>query len=217
MAEQPSGEDGLDLAGVRTWDDLLQRLRMLHAAADRPSTRDLQRWARRHHKPPLAPASQSEVLTGKKRPSKAFLLTFAEGCGVTGPGLRAWEDAWTRVVYLESAAAPGPRQPAAETTWASGTVPAAGRGRRPLLVAAAVTVVVAGAAAVALVVQPWRGEAAEPAGAAPPAGTAAATTPAPPRRPPRPPRSPRPARLPPSRPPRSPPPRRRPSPPPARS
>jgi hypothetical protein len=87
-------------------DDLARCLRHLRTLADTPTYRELER--RTIHavgmlpgtglrRVPLKRATIADVLAGQAFPRKAFLLTFAEACGVDLPADHRWEQAWNRL------------------------------------------------------------------------------------------------------------------------
>jgi cell division inhibitor SepF len=100
MTDQP------DPAAAITPEDLAACLRDLHLRADSPSYRTLQDRTRRAGGPlpgtrltrvPLRRTTLSDVLRGTVWPRKAFLLTFADQCGVDLQADRRWEQAWDRI------------------------------------------------------------------------------------------------------------------------
>jgi hypothetical protein len=87
-------------------DDLAWCLRHLRTLADTPTYRELER--RTIHavgmlpgtdlrRVPLKRATIADVLAGQAFPRKAFLLTFAEACGVDLQADHRWEQAWNRL------------------------------------------------------------------------------------------------------------------------
>lgn len=109
-SEAEAGADPV-LETVVTRKGLAQLLRELHIDADRPSTRDVQKWANAHgtiellpgvRSVGLSPATQSELRNAKRLPSKAVVLTFVRACGVQDTDrLAEWEKAWQRVARRE--------------------------------------------------------------------------------------------------------------------
>jgi hypothetical protein len=62
---------------------------------------------------PLKRATIAEVLAGQAFPRKAFLLTFAEACGVDLQADHRWEQAWDRLAaryQVQPAASHRPRR-----------------------------------------------------------------------------------------------------------
>lgn len=102
MSQTPLTED-LDLAAVRTREDLAELLRILHARADSPSLRELGTWSIANGKPPLAKTTVSEMLSGKRLPRKSTLLTFVEACGIPPAQLEPWQRAWERIAPADVA------------------------------------------------------------------------------------------------------------------
>jgi hypothetical protein len=98
-------------------EDLAWCLRHLRTLADTPTYRELER--RTIHtegvlpgtdlrRIPLKRATIADVLAGNAFPRKAFLLTFAEACGVDIQDDRRWEQAWNRLaVSYQAQPAPG--------------------------------------------------------------------------------------------------------------
>lgn len=99
--EDDSVDFSLDLEAATRREDVVNLLRKLHIAADEPSRRDLQRWAAKNGKPPLAPATQTELLSGQRWPRREVVLAFVEGCGVRGARLREWQRMLVRVALAE--------------------------------------------------------------------------------------------------------------------
>lgn len=75
--------------------------------ADNPSYRELEERARRR-KASFSRSTLGEVLSGKRFPSKAFLLTFVQICGVDAGEDERWETAWKRLAprYLREGRPP---------------------------------------------------------------------------------------------------------------
>jgi hypothetical protein len=81
----------LDPTQVTSREALAKCLQRLHMLADRPSYRTLEERTKNVSgflpgtslpRIPLKRATITDVLTGRKFPRKAFLLTFVEACGV---------------------------------------------------------------------------------------------------------------------------------------
>ncbi|MFF3503934.1 FxSxx-COOH system tetratricopeptide repeat protein [Streptomyces sp. NPDC003247] len=71
---------------------------MLRARADSPSYRDLEKSAATLGRGRALPRTTlGEVLRGRRFPSKAFLLTFVELCGIQPGEMQAWENTWNRL------------------------------------------------------------------------------------------------------------------------
>jgi hypothetical protein len=98
--------DQPDPTQVASLDDLAWCLRHLRTLADTPTYRELER--RTIHaagmlpgmdlrRVPLKRATIADVLAGQAFPRKAFLLTFAEACGVDLRADHRWEQAWNRL------------------------------------------------------------------------------------------------------------------------
>ena len=95
--------DELDPATVASRHDLVACLKHIHLLADKPTYRVLEKQT--IHANGVLPGTQmtrvrltratlSDVLRGRKFPSKAFLLTFVEACGIDLAKDRRWEQAW---------------------------------------------------------------------------------------------------------------------------
>lgn len=109
--------DQPDPTQAASFDDLAWCLRHLRALADTPTYRELER--RTIHaegmlpgtnlrRIPLKRATIADVLAGQTFPRKAFLLTFAEACGVDLQADHRWEQAWSRLaVRYQVQPAPG--------------------------------------------------------------------------------------------------------------
>jgi hypothetical protein len=98
--------DQPDPTQAASLDDLAWCLRHLRTLADTPTYRELER--RTIHaegmlpgtdlrRIPLKRATIADVLAGQAFPRKAFLLTFAEACGVDLQADHRWEQAWDRL------------------------------------------------------------------------------------------------------------------------
>jgi hypothetical protein len=99
----------LDPAQASSLDDLASCLRQLHLRADRPSYRVLQDQTRlatgllprtKIRRVRLRRSTISDVLQGETFPSKSFLLTFVEACGVDLKADQRWEQAWDRLALV---------------------------------------------------------------------------------------------------------------------
>jgi dTMP kinase len=108
--------DDLDLANARSERQLTQLLKTLHTRADQPSLRKLERWAVTHSRPSLSRTQVSEMLAGKRWPTKAMMLAFVEACGVPSDGLSRWRTAWERIASAraDQAATPAGLDPSAD-------------------------------------------------------------------------------------------------------
>jgi hypothetical protein len=98
--------DQSDPAQAASLEDLASCLRHLRTLADTPTYRELERRTIRAEgvlpgtdlrRIPLKRATIADVLAGHAFPRKAFLLTFAEACGVDLQEDRRWERAWNRL------------------------------------------------------------------------------------------------------------------------
>ncbi|MFC5665123.1 FxSxx-COOH system tetratricopeptide repeat protein [Kitasatospora misakiensis] len=88
---------------------------MLRIRADSPSYRDLEKKALQLGRS-LPRTTLGEVLSGRRFPSKAFLLVFVELCGVDPAAEPAWESAWNRLAVrykadVRSESGPGAEDP----------------------------------------------------------------------------------------------------------
>ena len=98
--------DYVDPSAADSRDALAACLRDVHLRADKPTYRTLDTKTV-HDKEPLpgtrlkrvrlTRSTLSEMLAGRKFPSKAFMLTFVEACGVDLETDRRWEEAWDRL------------------------------------------------------------------------------------------------------------------------
>lgn len=97
----------LDPAQADSFEDLATCLRQIHIRAGKPSYRLLEQQTTREEGGQL-PGSRfkrvrlgrgniTDVLAGRKFPSKAFLLTFVDACEVELETDRRWEQAWDRL------------------------------------------------------------------------------------------------------------------------
>jgi hypothetical protein len=114
--------DQPDPTQAASLDDLAWCLRHLRTLADTPTYRELER--RTIHaegmlpgtdlrRIPLKRATIADVLAGQAFPRKAFLLTFAEACGVDLQADHRWEQAWDRLAArYQVQPAPGEPDPA---------------------------------------------------------------------------------------------------------
>ena len=87
-AESGTSSNEPDPAGLTSLDDLADALRGLHRQSGELSLRDLERWARKQQQAGradvrLTRTTVSEVLAGRRLPSRAFLSAFLEACGVS--------------------------------------------------------------------------------------------------------------------------------------
>lgn len=110
--------DDLDPATAASLDDLAACLQRVHLLADRPTYRTLEQQTihaggilpgTRLNRVRLTRSILSDVLLGRKFPSKAFLLTFVEVCGIDLEDDCRWEKAWDRLAiqYRQPSAPPG--------------------------------------------------------------------------------------------------------------
>ncbi|MFB9678693.1 DnaJ C-terminal domain-containing protein [Streptosporangium vulgare] len=101
MNEAPYTQDLEEsLAAANTCESLATVLRQLHARADNPSLRTLERWAA--NRPGAATLSKSTVadmLKGRRFPKKTVLITFVQACGVNE--VTPWRLAWERIADSE--------------------------------------------------------------------------------------------------------------------
>lgn len=102
-AESGTSSNEPDPAGLTSLDDLADALRGLHRRSGESSLRDLERWARKQQQAGradvrLTRTTVSEVLAGRRLPSRAFLSAFLEACGVVGADVqRPWLEARVRI------------------------------------------------------------------------------------------------------------------------
>jgi CRP-like cAMP-binding protein len=98
--------DGLDPTTAGSLDALATCLRRLHLQADTPTYRSLDKQTvhandflpgTRLKRVRLTRSTLSDMLLGRKLPSKAFLLTFVEACGVQIENDPRWAQAWDRL------------------------------------------------------------------------------------------------------------------------
>jgi hypothetical protein len=98
--------DDVDPAVAASLDDLAACLKRVHILADSPALRALEQQT--IHASDLLPGTRlkrarltrsmlSDMLRGRKFPSKAFLLTFVDACGINLENDRRWEQAWDRL------------------------------------------------------------------------------------------------------------------------
>ncbi|WP_159424787.1 FxSxx-COOH system tetratricopeptide repeat protein [Streptomyces sp. TLI_053] len=107
--------DRLDPASAASKEDLARCLRTLRIRADSPSYRDLEKRALQSGRS-LPRTTLGEVLSGRRFPSKAFLLAFVELCGVDPVAEPSWESAWNRLAVhyktdVRSEPGPGAEDP----------------------------------------------------------------------------------------------------------
>ncbi|MET7373969.1 FxSxx-COOH system tetratricopeptide repeat protein [Micromonospora arida] len=98
----PTDDDArnqIDPTSAATLQDLARFMKILRLHADSPTYRDLEKRAMRLGRS-LPRATLGEVLAGRRFPSKAFLLTFVELCGIDPARDRRWEKAWNRLVVI---------------------------------------------------------------------------------------------------------------------
>ncbi len=105
--------DHLDPASAASKEELARCLRMLRIRADSPSYRDLEKQALQLGRS-LPRTTLGEVLSGRRFPSKAFLLVFVELCGVDPAADPAWESAWNRLAVRYKADVRAEPRPGAE-------------------------------------------------------------------------------------------------------
>ncbi|KJY28496.1 hypothetical protein VR45_32270, partial [Streptomyces sp. NRRL S-495] len=86
---------------------------MLRIRADSPSYRDLEKQALQIGRS-LPRTTLGEVLSGRRFPSKAFLLAFVELCGVDPAAEPTWESAWNRLAVRYKADVRAEPRPGAE-------------------------------------------------------------------------------------------------------
>ena len=110
--------DDLDPSTAGSFDDLAACLRHVHLRADKPTYRALEQQTihaneflpgTRLRRVRLARSTLSDMLLGRKFPSKAFLLTFIDECGIDLENDSRWEQAWDRlaVQYQQVPSPPG--------------------------------------------------------------------------------------------------------------
>src|ERR1022692_1765315 len=97
----------LDPTSAATAGDLARSLRQLRVHAGMPPLRALEQQSGKAAGTPL-PGSQltsvrmgrttlHDVLSGRKFPKKAFLLTFVAACGINLETDRSWEATWNQL------------------------------------------------------------------------------------------------------------------------
>ncbi|MEV0944912.1 hypothetical protein AB0I90_31670 [Micromonospora wenchangensis] len=98
----------IDPATANSQEDLVELMRLLRLHADNPSYRELEQRASRGKKASLSRTTLGEVLGGRRFPSKAFLLTFVQVCGVDSEEEERWEATWKRLApqYLIESRSP---------------------------------------------------------------------------------------------------------------
>ena len=98
--------DDLDPATAGSPDELAARLKQLYIRADRPPLRELEDRTKHVNGPlpgtklrrvRLGRTTLSDVLSGRKFPKKAFLLTLVETLGVDLEADRGWAQVWDRL------------------------------------------------------------------------------------------------------------------------
>jgi cell division inhibitor SepF len=98
--------DDSDPATAASLDDLAACLRHIRLLADRPTLRELEKQTTqeggflpgtRLRRTRLTRTTLSDVLSGRKFPGKAFMLTFVDHCGVDLETDLRWEEAWDRL------------------------------------------------------------------------------------------------------------------------
>ncbi|MEV5570124.1 helix-turn-helix transcriptional regulator [Spirillospora sp. NPDC052269] len=102
------GEDLDPLCDGKSVEGLAECLRRLRAHAGNPSLRQLELWGQRNRRP-LARSSVSDLLRGKRLPSRELFLAFLEACGVDPVEDTRWLAAWTLLAANRSG--PGPASP----------------------------------------------------------------------------------------------------------
>ena len=95
MVDAPHTED-LDLAAVRTLEDLVDLLSQVRLRADNPSLRVLAAKTRRGPTY-LSKTVAGEMLKGARLPKKAAMVAFLQACGVPDEDLGPWAHAWERI------------------------------------------------------------------------------------------------------------------------
>ncbi|MGA5763300.1 FxSxx-COOH system tetratricopeptide repeat protein [Nonomuraea bangladeshensis] len=94
MSKEP--EDSVDPTYAANKEDLARCMRMLRARADMPSYRELEKQALAKGGS-LPRTTLSEVLNGKRFPTRAFLLLFVDVCGEPFERHEAWRQVWNRL------------------------------------------------------------------------------------------------------------------------
>jgi hypothetical protein len=94
----------LNLAAVRTRDDLLAVLRTVYIRADKPALRTLEARTR-HSASPLSKNTVAEMLHGVRFPRKAVMVAFVRACGIPDEETEPWRRAWEQVAASEEASA----------------------------------------------------------------------------------------------------------------
>jgi hypothetical protein len=95
-------KDEVDLSTAETVDQLAAQLRRIHIRAGKVPYRQIEMWADEQRKVGrsdvwLTRSAISEVLTGKRLPSRAFLINFLTACDVSPTDLQSWISAWERI------------------------------------------------------------------------------------------------------------------------
>lgn len=101
------GEDLDPLCDGKSVEGLAECLRRLRAHAGHPSLRRLELWGQRNRRP-LARSSVSDLLRGKRLPSRELFLAFLAACGVDPIEDTRWLAAWTLLAANHRGAAPAP-------------------------------------------------------------------------------------------------------------
>ena len=94
----------LDLAAVRTRDDLLALLRTVYIRADKPSLRTLEARTR-HSASPVSKTAAAEMLHGVRFPRKAVMVAFVRAWGVPDDVIEPWRRAWEQAAASEESSA----------------------------------------------------------------------------------------------------------------
>ncbi|MCD0451932.1 helix-turn-helix domain-containing protein [Actinocorallia sp. API 0066] len=94
-AADPPHTSDLELASVSSVEELARVLRVLRIRAGKVPLRRLE-VATKFKRVPLSRSTLSDMLAGRRLPSKAIVLAFVEECGISGVGLVEWRLAWER-------------------------------------------------------------------------------------------------------------------------
>jgi hypothetical protein len=109
--------DDFDPTTADSLDDLAACLRNVHLRADKPTYRALEQQTiyaneflpgTRLRRVRLSRSTLSDVLLGRKFPSKAFMLTFLDACGINPENDQRWEQAWDRLAIRYQQGSPPP-------------------------------------------------------------------------------------------------------------